>query len=39
MGGGIIDANGEKCMCSHDKITALIKKIFLFDTGLVVTNT
>ena len=29
----------EKCPCSHNNYTALIKQISLFDTALVITNT
>ena len=29
----------EKCPCSHNNNTALIKQISLFDTALVMTNT
>ena len=30
---------GEKCPCSHNNYTALIKHISLFDTALLMTNT
>ena len=41
-GGGIGPCDAkfrEKCPCSHNNTTALIKQIFLFDTAAVITNT